>query len=362
MLFTGKGAAFDGGKKIRMTDIRDGTSDTILCVEAGPDKAVPWTKPEDLPFDPEKPLAALGKVSPEGFIAAFFDGSVQQLKVDNQTLKALITPDGGERIDLCEVARRAVRNGQISYFQISYFKFQIEYFRLIHSSMAMEFPMRANRVLTAMSAAAFLIAGPSYGRASDAAGPTAIDVSLVTPDDFAAIVIRPRRIAQLPLLADLLKDEMVAGAIKKFDKIVEAFKKNAPPLVVAYLDAAKTVQGGTVTFNLTGPALVHVVLDAKDAAAAGNVEELLQQALRMAGGGLMLAKQGIPKDAQATLGPLVKLAEQLVDGAKTAKSGSQVTLDFKRPQEPGHRRPVDRDHGSTIHLGGPCRRPPSPAV
>ena len=120
--------------------------------------------------------------------------------------------------------------------------------------------------------------------------------------------------------------------MKKFDKIMEAFEKNAPPLVVAYLDAAKTVQGGTVTFNLTGPALVHVVLDAKDAAAAGNVEELLQQALRMAGGGLMLAKQGIPKDAQATLGPLVKLAEQLVNGAKTAKSGSQVTLDFKRPQ------------------------------
>ena len=83
--------------------------------------------------------------------------------------------------------------------------------------------------------------------------------------------------------------------MRNFDKIVEAFEKNAPPLVVAYVDAAKTVQGGTVTFNLTGPALVHVVLDAKDAAAAGNVEELLQQALRMAGGGLMLAKQGIPK-------------------------------------------------------------------
>ena len=99
MLFTGKGAAFDGGKKIAATDIRDGTSNTILCVEAGPDKAVPWTKPEDLPFDPEKPLAALGKISPQGLIAAFFDGHVEQLKVDNKTLKALITPDGNEVID-----------------------------------------------------------------------------------------------------------------------------------------------------------------------------------------------------------------------------------------------------------------------
>ncbi len=99
MLFTGKGAAFDGGKKIRVADITDGSSMTILCVEAGPDKAVPWTKPEDLPFDPEKPLAALGKISPKGFIAAYFDGHVDHLKVDDKTLKALITPDGGEPID-----------------------------------------------------------------------------------------------------------------------------------------------------------------------------------------------------------------------------------------------------------------------
>ncbi len=99
MLFTGKGAAFDGGKKISNREIRDGTSNTLLCVEAGADKAVPWSKPEDLPFDPEKPLAALGNVSPQGFIAAFFDGSVRQLKIDNETLKALITPDGGEVIN-----------------------------------------------------------------------------------------------------------------------------------------------------------------------------------------------------------------------------------------------------------------------
>ena len=99
MLFTGKGAAFDGEKKIRMLDIRDGAAATILCVEAGADKAVPWTKPEDLPFDPANPSAALGNVSPQGLLAAFFDGHIMQLKVDNQTLKALITPDGGEPID-----------------------------------------------------------------------------------------------------------------------------------------------------------------------------------------------------------------------------------------------------------------------
>src|SRR5437660_306431 len=81
-------------KPIRPVNVRDGMSRTILAVEAGPDKAVPWTKPDDLPFDPTKPLTALGQVPAEGFLVAFFDGSVHRLKVDNDTLKALITPNG----------------------------------------------------------------------------------------------------------------------------------------------------------------------------------------------------------------------------------------------------------------------------
>ena len=325
--------------------------------------------------------------------------------------------------------------------------------------------MRANRLLMVTSAAAFLIAWPGGGRAGEPARP-AIDVSLVTPDDFAAIVIHPRRIAQSPLVAEQLKNEMIAGAIEKFgidpseveeivvlvrmgemrpdvhvllptiitrfthdidakevltklqaaidprrpvpiketqfggktcldlgaacplayvpskntliltstkenmekvvagaepkgpllqrlkkadtgqdfiivlapealadfNKIIDAAKKHSPPLMAPYLDAAKTVQGGTASFNLTAPSLLRVVLDVKDAEAADNLEDLLEQSLRMASAGLMMAKQTMPKEMQATLGPVVKLAEQFVDGAKAAKSGNQVTLDVKRPE------------------------------
>ena len=109
MLFTGKGAAFDGGKKVRMADIRDGMSNTILCVEAGAGqgRAVdqaggPAFRSREAVWRPSE------RCRPKGFLAAFFDGHVEQLKVDNQTLKALITPDGGEAIDHGEVARRAV--------------------------------------------------------------------------------------------------------------------------------------------------------------------------------------------------------------------------------------------------------------
>ncbi len=323
--------------------------------------------------------------------------------------------------------------------------------------------MRANRFLMAISAAAFLIAWPSSGRAKDPAGPS-IDVSLVTPDDFAAIVIHPRRIAQSPLVAGLLKEETIAGAIKKFgvgpseveeivvlfslverqpgypqplptvilhftrdvdakevltkmqalesspgsqqhirevrvggktcldpggilmsyapnkntivlapkevmekivaiaepkgpllerlkkadadqdviialapeaypglDKILEAARQHAPPLLVNYLDVAKTVRGGTTTFSLTAPRLLRVVLDTTNAEAAENLEDLLQGSLSMASGGLMLAKQSMPKETRTKFAPLVKLAEQLVEGAKATKSGSQVIVEVKRP-------------------------------
>ncbi len=77
----------------------DGTSGTLLIVEAG--TAVPWTKPEDLPYDPDKPLPALGGVFEDGCVAAFADGSCRFLThdVDEATIRALITRNGGEPVE-----------------------------------------------------------------------------------------------------------------------------------------------------------------------------------------------------------------------------------------------------------------------
>jgi hypothetical protein len=97
MVFSGKGTAFNGNRGI--CDIPDGRSHTIFCVAAATEKAVIWTKPEDLQFDPVQPLTALGISEDDSFRAAFFDGSVQHLAVDNPTLAALITPDGGETVE-----------------------------------------------------------------------------------------------------------------------------------------------------------------------------------------------------------------------------------------------------------------------
>jgi prepilin-type processing-associated H-X9-DG protein len=96
--FHGKGAFFEGKKGITIAEIPDGTSNTIMVVEAT--GSVPWTKPEDLPYDPSKPLPKLGGLFPGGFNAAFCDGSVRFIsdKVKPETLHLLIQRNDGTPI------------------------------------------------------------------------------------------------------------------------------------------------------------------------------------------------------------------------------------------------------------------------
>ncbi|HJT34591.1 MAG TPA: M56 family metallopeptidase [Pirellulales bacterium] len=79
-------------------EIRDGTSNTIAIVETK--RSVPWTKPDDIDYDPAKPLPKLGGWHPGGFIAGYGDGSVHFLQdtLAEETLRALITKAGGEVI------------------------------------------------------------------------------------------------------------------------------------------------------------------------------------------------------------------------------------------------------------------------
>ena len=108
MLFVGDGTAFgDGTANLGFRDIVDGMSHTMMAVEAGADKAVPWTKPEDLTYDAKNPAAALGTIPPEGFWALFFDGKIRLFAgdIDPALLKALLTHNGGEPEPVEELAR-----------------------------------------------------------------------------------------------------------------------------------------------------------------------------------------------------------------------------------------------------------------
>jgi hypothetical protein len=68
----------------------------ISVVEAG--SAVPWTKPEEVEYDPNKPVPKLGGLFRTVFHAVSLDGAVFGLPVgvDDKTLRPLIAVEGGK--------------------------------------------------------------------------------------------------------------------------------------------------------------------------------------------------------------------------------------------------------------------------
>jgi hypothetical protein len=115
MAFTAEGADFDGGdiapalKEGRgFRQFTDGTSNTLMVGPVGPDRKVPWMKPEDIVVDDKFPN--LGQK--EGFAVPYksdnrgaapflrCDGSVLALieTIDRNTFHAMLTLDGGEPI------------------------------------------------------------------------------------------------------------------------------------------------------------------------------------------------------------------------------------------------------------------------
>jgi hypothetical protein len=95
---TGNGAAFSKKEGAQFRDFTDGTSNSLLLVEAK--RKIPWTKPEDIPFDPKKKLPKFGGHYDNIFLALLADGSVRVLaeNIKADILKALITIGGRESI------------------------------------------------------------------------------------------------------------------------------------------------------------------------------------------------------------------------------------------------------------------------
>ena len=98
----GPGSLFEGDKGISIREIRDGTSNTLMLVEASDDRAVIWTKPDDFEYDQQDPTRGLIGPYPDGFLAGLADGSVPFVwsSVDPTVLKAFFTYNGGEKVSL----------------------------------------------------------------------------------------------------------------------------------------------------------------------------------------------------------------------------------------------------------------------
>ncbi len=104
--FQGPGTAFEPNVPLRIpASFPDGLSNTIFIVEAG--EPVPWTKPEDVPFDPKKKeLPKLGGLFPDGFYVAWGDGSVSWVgrNFDPATMRLAITRNDGMAFDRDKLA------------------------------------------------------------------------------------------------------------------------------------------------------------------------------------------------------------------------------------------------------------------
>jgi hypothetical protein len=98
-VFVGPGAAFEGIEGITLEQITDRADQTLLIVEA--DTPVPWTKPEDLVYDPDKPLPKIGGQFSNKFHAVLCDSSCRSLpkSLGEEVLRASITRNGREDVD-----------------------------------------------------------------------------------------------------------------------------------------------------------------------------------------------------------------------------------------------------------------------
>jgi prepilin-type processing-associated H-X9-DG protein len=95
-VIAGPRTLFEGPTGVPISEVTDGTSNTLMVVEAA--AGVPWTKPDDLAYIPDGTLPVLGSQHAGGENALFADGSVRFLKrsLAAPTLESLITRNGGE--------------------------------------------------------------------------------------------------------------------------------------------------------------------------------------------------------------------------------------------------------------------------
>jgi prepilin-type processing-associated H-X9-DG protein len=106
-VFAGQGAVFEKGRGAKLAEITDGTANTIVVVEAR--NAVPWTKPDDLSFDPAAApsLFGAGSTHPGGFNVLLADGSARfvSMSVDLKVFRSLITRGGNDFVPQGEFRR-----------------------------------------------------------------------------------------------------------------------------------------------------------------------------------------------------------------------------------------------------------------
>jgi hypothetical protein len=93
------------GPGVRIQDITDGTSNTLLVVEATSDKSVTWTKPEDLTINEADQLHSIINADADGFAACLCDGSARFFpkSILPAALQGILSINGAEVINFSNI-------------------------------------------------------------------------------------------------------------------------------------------------------------------------------------------------------------------------------------------------------------------
>ncbi|MEZ6125842.1 MAG: DUF1559 domain-containing protein [Planctomycetaceae bacterium] len=93
----------------RVNDILDGKTNTLMVVQSGSDRAVPWTAPRDLEFDPASPVTSFGNIPDGRTNVMFANGRVYRLSpghLSDAEVVGLVTKAGHEMTDGPTLLRR----------------------------------------------------------------------------------------------------------------------------------------------------------------------------------------------------------------------------------------------------------------
>lgn len=104
---TGEGTAFPAAGGIQLSDVSDGPGSTLIVVDARRD--IPWTKPQDIPFDPAKPLPPFGGFDKTFFLALTGDGAVHPISssTPEKELRALTTRQARDSFSITGIPWRS---------------------------------------------------------------------------------------------------------------------------------------------------------------------------------------------------------------------------------------------------------------
>ena len=91
-----KGIFTGGPDGVATTDIPDGVGKTVLIVEVTADRAVPWTKPDDITIDPKDATSGLVDKEQVTLNAAFADGTTQRIN-KSKVVPALFTRNAADK-------------------------------------------------------------------------------------------------------------------------------------------------------------------------------------------------------------------------------------------------------------------------